>query len=160
MCRLQRHFLTLMSMRRSNHCLLPNGFLPAPSEEADASGGRQWVGETTDMCGLWLFLLCVLSENMVRMLTGKFMLENLTLILKARPAYELSHCVLRRVLNQVHESGRRVGGEDITSAQIWQGQPGKTGATIRRGQGEPRVDRQVNDGLPRMWSAYGKICGM
>ena len=82
-------------MRRSNHCLLPNGFLPAPSEEANAGGGRQWVGETTDVWEMWLFLLCVLSENMVRVLTGEFVPEKLTFSLKARPAYQLTHCVLR-----------------------------------------------------------------
>lgn len=45
---------------RSDNCPLPDGFLPAPGKEADAGGDWEWMGETTDMHVLWLFLLCIL----------------------------------------------------------------------------------------------------
>jgi hypothetical protein len=69
-------------MRRSNHRSLPNELLSASSKEAHPGGERQWMGETTDLHGLWLFLLCVLSENMVRVPTGAFRPEKLILGLK------------------------------------------------------------------------------
>ena len=58
-------------MCRSDDCSLPDGFLPASGEEADAGGEWERMGATSDVYCLWLFLLCILQKNMVRIYSGR-----------------------------------------------------------------------------------------